>query len=93
MLFKSSTVLALLFACTTFAADADLVTNCKEATQGKACKRCPKAYNGAPKVCYRGICRTRSLTGGGRGPQRVSHDSLEVSAGEIKADSYSFLLL
>jgi hypothetical protein len=88
MLFESSTILALLFASTALAA-LPLQTLCTKDTQGEDCIRCPIPLAGAELLCYAGKCKTRRIPPG----KRVSYDILEVSAGEMKADSHPSLLL
>jgi hypothetical protein len=84
MPFKSSTIFALLFASTALAAQQE--TRCTKNTEGENCIRCLDA---AGRLCYTGKCKTRiALTG-----KRVSYDTLEASAGDIKADLLFSLLL
>jgi hypothetical protein len=83
MLFKSSTILALLFASTALAAQQE--THCTKDTEGENRIRCLDA---AVHLCYTGKCKTKIALS----DKRVSHDTL-VSAGEIKADSVFSLLL
>jgi hypothetical protein len=80
MLFKSSTIMTLLFAYTALAANIGLLDSCRAADAGKACRSCNFNEELLKDLCYKGICGKKSVG------KRVSYASLNASTRTIKAD-------